>query len=43
MNLEKAFDQVPRKCYIGAYRQKGISEKLVRAYKSIYDRAMTTV
>jgi len=43
VDLEKAFDRVPREMLYWSLRRKGISEKLMRVNRSIYDGAMTTV
>ena len=43
VDLEKAFDRVPREVFYWSLRRKGISEKLVRVISSMYDGAMTTV
>ena len=43
MDLEKAFDRVPREVLYWSLRRKGISEKLVRVIRSMYDGAVTTV
>ena len=43
VDLEKAFDRVPREVLYWSLRRKGISEKLVRVISSMYDGAMTTV
>ena len=43
VDLEKAFDRVPREVLYWSLRQKGISEKLVRVIRSMYDGAVTTV
>ena len=36
MDLEKAFDRVPREVLYWSLRRKGISEKLVRVIRSMY-------
>jgi len=43
VDLEEAFDRVPREVLYWSLRRKRISEKLVRVIRSMYDRAMTTV
>jgi len=43
VDLEKAFDRVPREVVYWSLRRKGISEKIVRIIKSMYDGARTTV
>ena len=43
VDMEKAFDRVPRKMMEGAMRKKGISEVIVRALMSLYDGAKTRV
>ena len=43
MNLEKAFDRVPRKVSEWAMRKKGIPEDLARSVMSMYERAKTRV
>ena len=43
VDLEKAFDRVPTEVLYWSLRRKGISEKLVRVIRSMYDGAMTTV
>jgi len=37
VDLEKAFDRVPREVLYWSLRRKGISEKLVRVIRSMYD------
>jgi len=43
VDLEKAFDPVPREVLYWSLRRKGISEKLVRVIRSMYDGAVTAV
>ena len=43
VNMEKAFDRVPRKVMEWAMRKKGPSEIIVRAVMSLYDAAKTRV
>ena len=43
MDLEKAFDRVPRKVLEWAIRKKGIPEVLVRPVMSLYEGAKTRV
>jgi len=43
VDLEKAFDRVPREVLCWSLRWKGISDKLVRIIKSMYDGAVITV
>ena len=43
VNMEKAFDRVPRKVMEWAMRKKGLSEVIVRAVMSLYDGAKTRV
>ena len=43
VDLEKAFDRVPREVVYWSLRRKGITEKIVRIIKSMYDGAVTTV
>ena len=43
VNLEKAFDRVPRKLLEWAMRKKGMPEVLVRQVTSLYERARTRV
>jgi len=43
MDLEKSFDRVPREVLYWSLRKKGITEKIVRVIKSVYDGATTTV
>ena len=43
VDMEKAFDRVPRKVMEWAMRKKGLSEVMVRAVKSLYDGAKTRV
>jgi len=43
VDLKKAFDRVPREVLYWSLRRKGISEKLVRVIRSMYDGAVTTV
>ena len=41
MDLEKAFDRVPRKMLEWAMRKKGITEVLVRSVTCLYEGAKT--
>ena len=43
VDMEKAFDRVPRKVMEWAMRKKGLSEVIVRAVRSLYDGAKTRV
>ena len=43
VDMEKAFDRVPRKVMKWAMRKKGLSEVIVRAVMSLYDGAKTRV
>ena len=43
VDLEKAFDRVPRKVLEWAMRKKGIPEVMVRAVMSLYESAKTKV
>jgi len=43
VDLEKAFDRVPREVAYWSLRRKGISEKIIRIIKSTYDEARTAV
>ena len=43
VDMEKAFDRVPRKVMVWAMRKKGLSEVIVRAVMSLYDGAKTRV
>ena len=43
VDLEKAFDRVPRKVMEWAMRKKGIPEAMVRAVMSLYEGAKTRV
>ena len=43
VNMEKAFDRVPRKVMEWAMRKKGLSEVMIRALMSLYDDAKTRV
>jgi len=43
VDLEKAFDRMPREVVYWSLRRKGISEKIVRVIRSMYDGARTTV
>ena len=43
VDMEKAFDRVPRKVMELAMRKKGLSEVIVRAVMSLYDGAKTRV
>ena len=43
VDMEKAFDRVPRKVMEWATRKKGLSEVIVRAVMSLYDGAKTRV
>jgi len=42
VDLEKAFDRVPREVVYWSVRRKGMSEKIVQVIKSMYDGARTT-
>ena len=37
VDLEKAFDRVPRKVFEWAMRKKGITEVLIRSVMSLYE------
>ena len=39
VNLEKAFDRVPRRVMEWAMKKKGLPEILVKAVKSLYEEA----
>ena len=43
IDLEKAFDRVPRKVLEWAMRKRGIPEAMVRAVMSLYEGATTRV
>ena len=43
VDMEKAFDRVPRKVMKWAMRKKGLSEVMVQAVMSLYDDAKTRV
>ena len=43
VDMEKAFDRVPRKVMEWAMKMKGLSEVIVRAVMSLYDGAKTRV
>ena len=43
VDMEKAFDRVPRKVMEWAMRKKGLSEVMVRSVMSLYDGAKTRV
>ena len=43
VDMEKAFDRVPRKVMEWAKRKKGLSEVMVRAVMSLYDCTKTRV
>jgi hypothetical protein len=43
VDLEKAFDRVPREVVYWSLRKKGVTEKIVRLVKSMYDGARTSV
>ena len=43
MDLEKAFDRVPRDVLWGALRQSGVDEWIVRVIQSMYEGALTSV
>ena len=43
VDLEKAFDRVPRKVIEWALRKKGVNERLVGAIMQLYDGAKTRV
>ena len=43
MDIEKAFDRVPRKVLEWALRKKGIPEVLVRSVMNLYEEAKTRV
>ena len=43
VDMEKAFDRVPRKVMEWATRKKGLSEVMARAVMSLYDGAKTGV
>ena len=43
VDLEKAFDRVPRKVMEWALRKKGLAEVLVQAVMSLYEGSRTKV
>ena len=43
VDVEKAFDRVPRKVMEWAMRKKGLFEVMVRAFTSLYDAEKTKV
>ena len=43
VDLEKAFDRVPRKVIEWALRKRGVNERLVRAVMRLYEGAKTKV
>ena len=43
VDLEKAFDRVPRKVMEWALRKKGLTEVMVQAVMSLHEGAMTKV
>ena len=43
VDLEKAFDRVPREVMYWSLRRKGVTEKIVRVIMSMYEGATTTV
>ena len=43
VDMEKAFDRVPRKVMVWGMRKKGLSEVIVRPVMSLYDGAKTRV
>ena len=43
VDMEKAFDRVPRKVMEWAMRKKGLSKVMVRSVMSLYDGAKTRV
>ena len=43
VDLEKAFDRVPRKVMEWAMRKRGLPEAIVRAVTSLYEGARTRV
>ena len=43
VDMEKAFDRVPKKVMEWAMREKGLSEVMVRAVMSLHDGAKTRV
>ncbi|CAH2108402.1 unnamed protein product [Euphydryas editha] len=43
IDLEKAYDRVPRKVLLWAMKVKGVPEKYVRLVQAMYDRASTHV
>ena len=43
VDLEKAFERVPRKVLVWAMRKKGIPEVLVRSVMNLYEGARTRV
>ena len=43
INLEKAFDRVPREVIRWALTESGVEERLISVIKSMYDGATTAV
>ena len=43
MDLEKAFDRVPRGVLWGVLREYGVSDPLIQAVRSLYDRCQSLV
>ena len=43
IDLEKAFDRVPREVICWALRESGVEERLISVIKSMYDEAMTAI
>ena len=43
VDLEKAFDRVPRGVLWGVLREYGVSDPLIRAVRSLYDRCQSLV
>ena len=43
VDLEKAFDRVPKKVIEWAIRKKGVPKRMVRAVMSLYEDAKTKV
>ena len=43
VDLEKAFDRVPREVILWALRQKGVMEREVRAVMEMYEEVETSV
>ena len=41
VDLEKAFDRVPRGVLWGVLREYGVSDPLIRAVRSLYDRCQS--